>query len=284
MFKSIFLIVPCALVSCGHGGHRGEEARVYDSALFDDLQVIQSHRIYFGHQSVGGNIADGLRALAGTVKDSSLRVVPFTGAALPGGGVFAESAIGENGRPQSKFDAFRRNVAQLSAGSLDLALMKLCYADFDRDTDVRKLFENYRNTIDQLQAAHPNIIFIHVTAPLTAQPAAWKAIAKSALGRSDDNDANNLKRCEFNTLLSRQYAGAAIFDLARVESTLPNGRRNTVEYRGAVGYCLVRDYASDFGHLNELGRRIAARELMRTLAGVLRRNAPLRAAAAGERR
>src|SRR5205823_307900 len=103
------------------------------------------------------------------------------------------------------------------------------------------------------------------------------------LGRNDDSDANNLKRCEFNTLLLRHYAGAVIFDLARVESTLRNGRRSTFEYRGATGYSLLRDYAADNGHLNELGRRVAARELIRTLAGVLRRQATMHAAAAGER-
>ena len=282
MFKSILFIVPCVLVSCSPHSRAEEEVQVYDSALLDDLQLIQNRRIYFGHQSVGGNIVDGLRDLAG-LTGARLRLVSFAGAALPAGGVFAESAIGENGRPQTKCDAFSRNVTQLSSASLDVALMKFCYVDFNGDTDVGKLFETYRSTLERLHRAHPNIIFLHATVPLCTRPAAWKAIAKSALGRNGDSDVNNLKRCEFNTLLLRHYAGALIFDLARAESTFPNGQRNSFEYRGAIAYSLVRDYAADTGHLNDLGRRVAARELIRTLSGILRRQAALHATAAAER-
>ena len=282
MFKSILFIVPCVLVSCSHHRRAAEEVQVYDSALLDDLRLIQNHRIYFGHQSVGANVVDGLRDLAGAGSGAPLTLVSFAGAALPAGGVFVESAIGQNGRPETKFDAFSRNIKQIMSSRLNVALMKLCYVDFNRDTDVAKLFAQYRNTLDHLQAVHPGIVFIHVTAPLTTRPASWKAIAKSALGRNDASDTNNLKRCEFNTLLARHYASAVIFDLARVESTLPNGRRSTFEYRGATGYSLLSDYAADNGHLNELGRRVAARELIRTVAGVLRRQATMHAAA-GER-
>src|SRR5689334_948466 len=122
MFKSILFIVQCVLVSCSHQRHAAAEVQVYDSALLDDLRLIQNHRIYFGHQAVGANVVDGLRDLTGASSGAPLTLVSFAGAALPAGGVFAESAIGENGRPETKFDAFSRNIKQLMSSGLNVAL------------------------------------------------------------------------------------------------------------------------------------------------------------------
>jgi len=79
---------------------------------------------------------------------------------------------------------------------------------------------------------------------------------KLVLGRADETAAN-AKRCEFNARLRRHYAGQPVYDLAQVESTYPDGRQTS---------SLISDYASDHGHLNQSGRRIAARELIRALA------------------
>ena len=248
-----------------------------DAQLIEDLRLLQKQRIYFGHQSVGSNILQGLAELffAAGVR---LNVVPVHGEGLPEGAVFAESEIGSNGRPQSKCNAFGYNVAAFH--SLDIALMKLCYADFNRETDVPRLFEHYRQIVDALKAQHPRVTFVHVTVPVTVRPALWKRITKSLAGRENLGDLENLRRAEFNALLMKHYAGEPIFDLARVESTFPDGARNAFRYAGKTVYSLVPGYSSDGGHLNADGRRRAARELIRILSDVARHRASRQAAVA----
>jgi hypothetical protein len=51
-----------------------------------------------------------------------------------------------------------------------------------------------------------------------------------------------------------------------VESTHPDGTRETVDWNGRAVPVLVADFASDFGHLNETGQDRAARALLGVLA------------------
>src|SRR5437868_1857683 len=68
-------------------------------------------RVYFGHQSVGGNIVEGLRGLAATAGDSALRIV-HSRDRTPGDGLF-EFFIGENGHPESKMKDFSTALQEL---------------------------------------------------------------------------------------------------------------------------------------------------------------------------
>lgn len=262
------VVVPLLLASWPHPGSKA--ATFPDPVLAADLQLARNRRIYFGHQSVGGNIIEGLRELG----EPRLNIVVFNGAALPGGGVFAESGIGSNGQPNSKCDAFRRTVSLLAAGSLDVALMKFCYVDFTRATNVRQVFRYYESTIESLRTKYPEVIFVHVTAPLVARPPAWKTAAKTLLGRGGDpTDMENSLRCEFNTLLVSRYQGEPVFDLAKVESTFADGARSTFDVDGSTGFSLICDYTDDGGHLNKAGRKAAAAELVRIIAGAIRARA-----------
>ena len=175
---------------------------------------------------------------------------------------------------QAQCDAFRRAVSLLARGSVEVALMKFCYVDFNPATNVRQVFEYYEYTIDSLRANYPGIIFVHVTAPLVARPPNWKTAAKTLLGRGvHPTDVENLLRCQYNTLLLNRYRGEPVFDLAKVESTFTDGGRSTFDYDGRTGHSLIWDYTDDGGHLNKTGRKLAAAELVRILAGAIRTHA-----------
>jgi hypothetical protein len=279
--KVAVVLVALTLGSCA--SRRGEKPVTADAALREDFRLIQDQRIYFGHQSVGSNIVEGLQDLAAS-SGGRFKATPFAGENLPPGGIFAESLIGSNGQPDTKCDAFSQNIARLAPASLDIALMKFCYIDFDRNTDVGKLFGYYQKTADRLKAAYPRTTFVHVTVPLTARSDSWKRAAKALLGREDLGDIANLRRSEFNQLLLTARAGEPIFDLAKVESTFMDGRRNAFRGGKQTGYALVRDYTVDGGHLNAVGRKLAARELVRTLAAVVRGRVSARLAHSGDQR
>jgi hypothetical protein len=51
-----------------------------------------------------------------------------------------------------------------------------------------------------------------------------------------------------------------------VESTYPDGRRETCAHKGKTCYSLVPEYTYDGGHLNETGRKKAAEQLLILLA------------------
>ncbi len=95
-------------------------------------------------------------------------------------------------------------------------------------------------------------------------------MVKSILGRRDETRIRNEKVNEFNSKLIGHVGGEPLFDLARIESTTPDGRRVTVEEGEKKMNTVVRDYTSDGGHLNELGRRIVAAEFVHVLAKSLR--------------
>lgn len=151
----------------------------------------------------------------------------------------------------------------------ELAFMKFCYVDFDPNTDTDAIFEYYRQTLDALRQQFPNIKFAHVTVPLVTQPMALKARAQRLLGRAVWEDLANIKRHEFNRRLIEAYGAEPIFDLARAESTRPDGSRETFEYEGREYYDLVPEYTDDDGHLNTVGQDAVAPEMLRFMASAL---------------
>ena len=237
-----------------------------NEALQRDLQLLRGKRIYFGHQSVGFDVMKGVRELTASAPESSPVFVSADTAVLPAGGWFADSRIGRNGYPAEKCGAFRETVTRLERDSLDIAIMKFCYADISPGTDPAKVFELYARTVDSLKRAFPATVFVHSTIPYTLKTSWWKLLAKRILGREDHSQAGNLQRTRFNTLLAQHYGGDPVFDIARVESTHPDGRREAFSFEGETAFSLIGELTHDGGHLNETGRRLAAREFLRVLA------------------
>jgi hypothetical protein len=193
-----------------------------------------------------------------------LRVVRADRAAEVPPAALGHTFVAENGEPLKKLEAFR---AALGGAAPDLALVKFCYVDIDRDTDVGLLFERYQATLAELRKANPRTVFVHVTVPLTTVQSGFKAWAKRLLDRPPAGLPENQRRDEYNRLLRAAYAGREpLFDLAGVESSTPDGRAVRLIWHGARVPMLLPQYTSDGGHLNAEGRRRAARELIAVLA------------------
>ena len=236
--------------------------------LLSDQQIasIESKKVFFGHQSVGANIIQGLRDLM--VRDPRLKLKIVTSAdpeSVPGPAV-VESSIGQNGNPRSKDEAFAAILDKGLGRQGGIAMYKYCYVDIDASTNVQQMFENYREEIEALRVKYPLLKIVHITVPLTTVEPATRAWVKTLLGRATERDAD-AKRNEFNRRLRQTYAGRdPIFDLAEGESTSPDGSRSYFIRDNERVFTLASEYTTDGGHLNEAGRLALAERLLFLLA------------------
>ena len=236
-----------------------------DPGLRAELERVARERIYFGHQSVGMNLLQGVAELAAEAgvpvriarADHAIDVPPAT---------FGHTFVAENGRPLEKLESFR---SALGAADVDIAMLKFCYVDIEADTDVKALFARYQAALAELRRAHPHTTFVHITLPLTTVQTGFKAVVKRLLGRPPYGTLEDMRRDEYNRLLRQAYAGREpLFDLARIESTAPDGTPVQVQWNGVVAPVMAAEYTDDGGHLNAEGRRRGARALIAVLAGV----------------
>lgn len=248
----------------------GIEERRMEADLERDLRQVAAARILFQHMSVGANVLEGVERLFAGREKLDLRLIEESQGSTLSDRVFAHAMGGENGKPKSKIDAFERLLGGGGGTSPDVALMKLCYVDVREDTDVRALVDEYRATIERLRARHPRTVFVHVTTPLEVKDPGWKDLVKRLTGYKDRTARSNMRRTEYNELLVAAFPEDPIFDLAAVESTHLDGRRETFRRDGGDHPSLVPAYASDGRHLNATGQDVAARELARTIARALR--------------
>jgi hypothetical protein len=221
-----------------------------DALLHASLQRVSHERVFFGHQSVGANILQGVKEL------SAKEGVPV---------FIRDEFVPENGDPLRKLASFKAFVG--TGSKYDVALVKFCYVDIDANTDAAALFDQYRRTVNELRAGNPRTVFVHATLPLTTVQTGPKAWVKRLIGRAAYGTVENVRRDEYNRLLRATYAGREpVFDLARVESTAPDGTRVTVTWNGITAPALSPAYTDDGGHLNARGRLAAAREFLTVLA------------------
>jgi hypothetical protein len=239
-------------------------------------RAIAAKRIYFGHQSVGANILDGIRQLAAGHPGAALRIVSSRDPAAVSGPALIESPVGENGNPRSKDADFVAAMERGFGQAGGVAMYKYCYVDTDAATNPDQLFAAYQRTAASLRAKYPQLTLVHITLPLTSLTAAaeppLKRFAKQALGRPTNQDwaaAQNAIRHQYNTSLRAAYLGKApVFDLARLESTHADGTRCTVTAGGRTVECLAPEWTDDGGHLNAAAQYMVARELLALLAAV----------------
>jgi hypothetical protein len=234
-----------------------------------DLRTIQQKRILFGHQSVGVNILDGIKDIMIENKSATLNLLPVDSLLPTSQSFFTDSKIGSNTDPVSKCKAFSETIGRLG-GNIDIAFMKFCYVDITAGSKIDSIFNEYQSTIESLKKAYPHITFVHVTVPLTARAGGIKQLIKKVLGYKSNNDLDNIARNDFNLLMTTRFSGESIFDLAAIESTYPDGKRESFENEGKVYYSMVGDYTNDGGHLNTTGRRIAAISLIETLTSAVK--------------
>lgn len=219
------------------------------------LDKARGMRVYFGHQSVGANILDGLDALAR--QQPTRYAVTVQGYAsrwkigqwvetppldrLPQGGI-AHFMVGRNGDGEGKVRDFVRR-AGAEGPRADIAMMKLCYVDFpsakggDASPDPARLFAAYRDAMERLERENPKTRLVWWTAPLTG--------------------GDNAARDQFNRLVRAhvQAHDKVLFDIADIESHAPDGRKVS----DAAGPVLYGGYTDDGGHLVGDGQVRAAR-------------------------
>ena len=231
---------------------------------------LQTMKIFFGHQSVGDNILDGIRDLMTADPALKLNIVSSANPEAVAGPAFVEAHIGANRDPSSKTTAFTTIMAQGMGSQGGVAFYKYCYVDFGSTTDVPQVFQTYQSQVADLHRMYPGLKLVHITVPLTAEEKApsFTDSAKNTLRRLLGREAN-VKRNEFNRLLKKTYADKEpLFDLAEVESTHADGTRSYYNRGFDKVYTLAREWTTDGGHLNETGRRAAAQKLLHVLAGL----------------
>jgi hypothetical protein len=231
-----------------------------------ELARVARTRVFFGHQSVGQNVLDGVPAVFTAHGAQAPPIGERRTDAGPQGGFIAHAYIGENEKPLLKIKDFD---AQLRAGTgrqVDVAVMKFCYVDIMSDTDVKALFAAYRDAVAALERDFPGVTFIKVTVPLTTDAGALSRL-KTRLGGSDRySRAENVAREQLNALIRREYTGDHLFDLAAIESTRPDGGRVSGQAGEGEYFALYEGYASDQGHLNGEGARRAATAWVKAIA------------------
>lgn len=257
----------------GHGQYSNSDlAQAADESA---LQQSADLRVFFAHQSVGGNIVGGVPAAYAHAGIPAPDVIEVTGtphevSSLPSSsdGFFAHTTVGVNGAPIGKVQEFDAWMRSGMADQVDVAFLKLCYIDFTADTDVDAVFERYRETLGALERDYPKVEFVVLTTPLTTEPG-MKTKVKALLGGNNPSPRDNAARQRYNALLRAEY-GTEVFDVAAFESTAPDGTR----IRGAVDdqeyFALYDGYALDEGHLNQTTSAVAAAQLMDFLADATR--------------
>lgn len=228
-------------------------------------QALGRRKIWFGHQSVGGNIVDGIQAVLAARPDIPVRIADLTALDSSSGPGLYHARIGRNGDPASKADVFARVT---DSAHPQVAMLKFCYVDITRDTDPEALFADYQHRITALRARHLDLVVVHMTLPLT-RAENWKGMLVSRLkGRTTDRELNVIRN-RYNRLLLAAYAGREpVFDVARLESTHPGGTREVFSRDGDTWYAMVPAFTDDGSHLNETGRRRVAEAFLALLANL----------------
>ncbi|MBI2899540.1 MAG: hypothetical protein HYY17_05105 [Planctomycetes bacterium] len=207
-------------------------------------------RVLFGHQSVGGNVIEGLAALA---ESKPARYAIEVGSGVEPAWFDEHSGlldfeVGENENPRGKIDHFRRKLSKEGFGKkADVATMKLCWVDFgESETEAKAVFERHRETMASLAKEFPKVRLVWWTAPLA--------------------DGGNRGRHAYNRLVREHCRArdAVLFDLADIESHDPQGKEHLEDGVPAI----QPKYTEDGGHLNGTAQGRVARAFWWLLARI----------------
>ncbi len=222
-------------------------------------------RIFFAHQSVGGNIIQGIEDIIAQnhIRDIQIQTKPslFSGLAI------YHKKIGQNADPLSKLTDFSEQLLSLPQ-QMDIACLKFCYVDIKHDTKIEPLFEQYQATMRTIQQAQPTLRILHVTTPLRKEPSELSYRLRKCLGQVSNKLLDNQKRNHYNQLMRHHYANEDIFDLAKLESTLPSGKACYTKLKGEKIFQLAPCYTEDGGHLNLLGSQYIADHFIKKLRAI----------------
>lgn len=225
--------------------------------LSDDVKYLNNSTIFFGHRSVGSNIINGIQEIQNNYPQLKLNIkeISLTDLTLETP-AFLHARVGINTKPDTKIDDFVKAL-DLYGNKIEIAFLKFCFVDINSKTDCEKLFNNYMSKITDIKVRYPKMEIIHFTVPLTTKQ---KGI-KGKMKRIIHLDAN-IQRNKFNELIRKKFPENEIFDIARLESTYPNGKIN--QYGHNIPG-LIPEYTNDGGHLNNQSRIYIAGKLLEML-------------------
>ncbi|MCL2013133.1 MAG: hypothetical protein FWG75_10160 [Cystobacterineae bacterium] len=228
-------------IICGSCGGDGTPWAQVGQPSAADTATVKARTIFFAHKSVGENIVTGIE------NNSSMDVQRVWANQLNSIGsttaFYHHDMVPPNSEPMGKITAFENALDAMdkSGNTVDIALMKFCYADFYSNAKVNEVFTTYKNTLAKLQQRFPKVLFLHVTVPLER--------------------SNSGPREEFNALLRETY-GEKLFDLATLESIRPD--KSIAQQNDII--VLASEWTSDGGHLNAAGQKHIAGSLISFLA------------------
>ena len=249
----------------------GEVSRRLGTVTPSQWAALAARRVFFAHQSVGGNVTEGLDRILRDYPAIPVRLVrssqPDT---VPGGAIF-HNYVGDNGQPSSKTEGFTAIVLSTQRNPIEIGMQKFCYADFNRHTDVDAIFATYEQRIESLRELRPNLQIVHLTTPLLEERFSVKDIARAALGRTTTKEQLDQVR-RYNARLRARYTGVdPIFDLAAIQALGDRGDPNDSHEKES----LIPQFATeDGGHLNPLGQEVVAVEFLVFLASLSPKEVP----------
>lgn len=226
-------------------------------------EKLSQKKIYFGHQSVGYNIIDGIKDLMKEYPQIKLNIIETSEPDDFKGAIFAHSKVGKNQDPASKINEFIDFMEKGIGNKADIAFFKFCYVDITEGSDLITIYEAYNRSLSFLASKFPETTFITFTIPLKTIQSGPKAWIKKLLGKPLGGIPDNIKRNKFNEMIRNSYKNKSIiFDLARIESNDADGKRSSFTKDGKVYHYLANNYTDDGGHLNNKGRKIIAEQLL----------------------
>lgn len=242
-----------------------------------EWEMLRNKRIYFGHQSVGYNLIQGVHDVVSQYPQIKLNIIETKDFSQMKGGYFAHSQIGENKKPDSKINEFIEVMEKNSGNPVDIAFFKFCYVDIHNKIELESVFQLYKNRMGFLIKKYPKTRFIHFTVPLTSRQHelnGWLVEVKKAVNwiLRKPNVFDNSFKYEYNEKIRSFYENKnTLFDFAYVESTYPDGRKNIFGKNGKKIEVLIPEYTDDGGHLNSVGRYHAAESLLLYLVNMNRK-------------
>lgn len=108
--KKLFLTVIISILFIGCNGGKMEEQKIHNNVLENipasTWEKLVQKKIFFGHQSVGNNILDGIRDLMKENPRIKLNIIETNNPTDFNAPLFAHARVGKNRDPRSKIDAF----------------------------------------------------------------------------------------------------------------------------------------------------------------------------------
>lgn len=270
--KVIIFFTILVIISCGKEKEDMSEKRnIYKK--IEDIQKeswdkLSTKKIFFGHQSAGYNVIDGIRNVMEKYPEIKLNIIETNNGSKFNNGFFAHFKIGKNTYPETKIDDFMKYIEDGMGDNVDIAFFKLCYVDIKNGTDIEKVFNQYREKMNYLSNRYPRTKFIHMTVPVNSNPVGIKLflskiknLVKSILGK--ENMDNNVVKHIFNEKLRELYGKSGhLFDLALSESTT----HSILPYNNNDNFSkineLLNEYTDDGGHLNKFGQDKVAKDFL----------------------